>query len=161
MSIPRPLRNDPAIRAAAVQQLVDECVKWDADSPCRATWTSAFDRIALSQNGYEIARDLERYANVMPDAELVEILDSASGYLWSAHDRAVEEWVEANSITAPSSSAKPRVSTSDMNLPIWRGGKLTTAATWRPGRSTSAWFSVICALDFFWPIVGPKSISSL
>ena len=42
----------------------------------------------------------------------------------------------ANRITAPLSSAKPNVSTSDMNLPIWRGGKLTTAATCRPGSSS-------------------------
>ena len=38
----------------------------------------------------------------------------------------------APSTTAPSSSGKPSVSTSDMNLPIWRGGKLTTAKTCRP-----------------------------
>ena len=29
--------------------------------------------------------------------------------------------------TAPSSRGKPSTSTSDMNGPIWRGGKLTTA----------------------------------
>jgi two-component system osmolarity sensor histidine kinase EnvZ len=33
---------------------------------------------------------------------------------------------------APSSSGKPSVRTSDMNLPIWRGGKFTTAKTCRP-----------------------------
>ena len=38
--------------------------------------------------------------------------------------------------TAPSGSGKPKVSTSDMNLPIWRGGKLTTAATCRPTSSS-------------------------
>ena len=31
-------------------------------------------------------------------------------------------------MTAPASSAKPKVSTSDMNLPIWRGGKFAAAA---------------------------------
>ena len=36
------------------------------------------------------------------------------------------------STTPPSASGKPSVSTSDMKGPIWRGGKLTTAATWRP-----------------------------
>lgn len=40
----------------------------------------------------------------------------------------------AASTTSPSASGKPSVSTSDMNLPIWRGLKLTTAATWRPRR---------------------------
>lgn len=43
-----------------------------------------------------------------------------------------------NSTTLPSASGKPRVSTSDMNLPIWRGGKLTTAATIRPTSASGA-----------------------
>ena len=34
--------------------------------------------------------------------------------------------------TSPSPSGKPSTSTSDMNGPIWRGGKLTTAMTCRP-----------------------------
>ncbi len=37
-----------------------------------------------------------------------------------------------NKTTSPSASGKPSVNTSDMNLPIWRGGKLTTAATFLP-----------------------------
>lgn len=48
-----------------------------------------------------------------------------------------------------------------MNGPIWRGGKLTTAITWRPFSSSSVWCLVICAEDFFTPISGPKSILSL
>jgi hypothetical protein len=39
---------------------------------------------------------------------------------------------ERTSTTAPSSSGIPRVSTSLMNGPIWRGGKFTTAQTCRP-----------------------------
>ena len=38
----------------------------------------------------------------------------------------------ATSTTFPAASGRPRVSTSDRNGPIWRGGKLTTAATLRP-----------------------------
>ena len=41
-------------------------------------------------------------------------------------------WPGPSSTTSPSASGMPSVSTSDMNLPIWRGGKFTTAATWRP-----------------------------
>ncbi len=37
--------------------------------------------------------------------------------------------IGAISTTLPSASGKPSVSTSDMTGPIWRGGKLTTAAT--------------------------------
>ena len=39
---------------------------------------------------------------------------------------------------APSASVAPRHSTSDMNGPIWRGGKLTTATTSRPSSSSRA-----------------------
>ncbi|MNE07943.1 hypothetical protein D3C80_1005830 [compost metagenome] len=38
--------------------------------------------------------------------------------------------------TWPAASGKPRVSTSDLTGPIWRGGKLTTAATLRSCRSS-------------------------
>ena len=38
----------------------------------------------------------------------------------------------ATRTTAPSASLRPRVRTSDMNGPIWRGGKFTTAITERP-----------------------------
>ena len=37
-------------------------------------------------------------------------------------------------LSVAAGSGKPRVRTSDMKGPIWRGGKLTTAATWRPSR---------------------------
>lgn len=42
------------------------------------------------------------------------------------------------SITSPLASGTPRVSTSLIIGPIWRGGKLTTASTWRP-TSSSGW----------------------
>ena len=59
----------------------------------------------------------------------------------------------------PSSSDAPSVSTCDMNGPIWRGGKLTTATTSRPSSSSRA-YSVICADERLTPISGPKSIVS-
>jgi len=37
---------------------------------------------------------------------------------------------------APAASAKPRVRTSERTGPIWRGGKLTTASTCRPTRTS-------------------------
>ena len=39
-------------------------------------------------------------------------------------------------ITLPSSSGTPSASTSDMNGPIWRGGKFTTATTRLPSSSS-------------------------
>ncbi len=59
----------------------------------------------------------------------------------------------------PSSSDAPSVSTSDMNGPIWRGGKLTTATTSRPS-SSSREYSMICADERLVPISDPKSIVS-
>ena len=46
-------------------------------------------------------------------------------------------WSGRTSTTAPFSSGKPTVSTSDMKGPICRGGKFTTAATWLPIRSSA------------------------
>ena len=42
------------------------------------------------------------------------------------------------STTSPAASGKPSTSTSDMNLPIWRGGKFTTAATCLPTSRSGA-----------------------
>ena len=43
-------------------------------------------------------------------------------------------WSGVIRITSPEASGTPRTRTSDRTLPIWRGGKLTTARTWRPIR---------------------------
>lgn len=96
----RPKRSDPAIRQAAITSLAEDCAKWDNDESAEniADWVDCFRRVSISGNGYEIARDLENYGGVQPDAELVEILDSGSSYLWRAHDKAVEAWVSENDI---------------------------------------------------------------
>lgn len=47
-------------------------------------------------------------------------------------------WSGRISTTAPFSSGNPRVRTSDMNLPICRGGKFTTASTCRPSKVSAA-----------------------
>ena len=47
-------------------------------------------------------------------------------------------WSGATSTTSPSTSGIPRVRTSLRNGPIWRGGKFTTAQTWRPTRRSGA-----------------------
>ena len=49
----------------------------------------------------------------------------------------------------------------DMNGPIWRGGKLTTAITFLPTSVSGLYCSVIWAEDLRVPISGPKSITSL
>ena len=92
----RPRQSDPAIQAAAIAALAKDCANWDGDPV--DDWAWALGKCRLSDNGYEIARDLERYAGVSPDAELVEILDSASSHVWLAHRAAVSKWVEEGGI---------------------------------------------------------------
>lgn len=100
VSPPRPTRSD--VRLTAVAELAVDCAKWDmGEAPsaaCIEGWEKALGRCFLDNNGYEIARDLESYHGVSPDAELVEILDGASHYVWCAHDKAVKAWVAENGV---------------------------------------------------------------
>jgi len=100
----RPTRSNPAVREYAVKQLAEDCAEWDMEGDetesCKRGWEAALSECHLMDNGYEIARDLERHG-VSPDAALVEILDSASSYVWTAHDRLVKAWVAENKIIAP------------------------------------------------------------
>ena len=56
---------------------------------------------------------------------------------------------------------KPSTNTSEINGPICRGGRFTTAKTDLPLRLLGLYKSVICADDFLIPISLPKSIHSL
>jgi hypothetical protein len=96
--IARPARNGPAVRAAAVRSLAAECAEWGDDNTVEV-WVSILRDAHLNDNGFEIARDLDRYRRINGiDAELVEILDGASHHLWSAHDAAVAAWVASERI---------------------------------------------------------------
>ena len=92
---PRPARRDPGIKAAAIALLARDCLQWSANEQSLAEWTRALERHRLDDNGYELAREMERYDYVSPDPELVEILDRASHYLWTAHRDAVIAWAAA------------------------------------------------------------------
>lgn len=94
---PRPARNAPEVRAKAVEEIAAQCAEWGGGTSDE--WAVMLSRCHLTDNGYELARELDTYHRLRGiDAELVEILDSASSYLWSAHDDAVAEWVAANGI---------------------------------------------------------------
>ena len=89
----RPKGNDPRVREVAIAALAVECAAW-GDGTSAATWERVLARSHLNSNGYEIARDLERYEGVCGiDMELVEILDGASSLLWDAHRDLVKQWV--------------------------------------------------------------------
>lgn len=107
---PRPKRNHPAIVTAALLSLAKEVVEWLADEfdPTEQSVESIAEDLrkavqySFDLNGFEIGKNLERYAYWSGvDAELVEILDGFSSYLWHERDEAVKAWVAANVIVPP------------------------------------------------------------
>lgn len=96
----RPSRSHPEILPAVIAKIAADCAEWERDtSPGNITeWEKCFERINLNQNGYQIARTLDREFLVEADAELVEILDRASSLLWSEYDNVVRQWVAENAI---------------------------------------------------------------
>lgn len=105
---PRPRGSDPEVRAAAIRSIATACAQWGgSDGTDAGTWERMLAKCSLALNGYEIAKDLES-AGAGPDAELVEILDSARSELWCATDAAVAVWVKAHDIK-PSLAVGTRV----------------------------------------------------
>lgn len=97
----RPHSRDPEILAAAAARMVDgvrekfEGISDDEIAKCltQATlWAKSLD-------GYDIARQLEKDHLCEPDAEMVEMLDSAYGYVSQAHLEAVKLWVAQHKVT--------------------------------------------------------------
>jgi len=94
----RPKGNDPAVRALALRSLAGDCAKW-GDGGTVDSWVDILRGVHLNENGFEIAKDLDRAYRVTGiDAELVEILDGASSHLWSAHRDAVQAWAAAEGV---------------------------------------------------------------
>lgn len=101
---PRPSRFDERIVEAAARALMPEIQRWAQDE------RDVFDEAAYvadiaaelesgEMDGFKLAYHLQQNGWEC-DAELVEILDGASSHLFSIHQKAVEEWVSANVITA-------------------------------------------------------------
>jgi hypothetical protein len=94
----RPKINTPEVRAAAVESLAAECLVWGPGFTL-SDWARALADVNLNDNGFEIAKDLDRYSRIDGiDAELVEILDGASSHHWSAHRSAIKAWVAADDV---------------------------------------------------------------
>lgn len=97
----RPRQRDPdTLEAAAARMIEGVREKFDglSDKEITQGLRHAFAR-SMSFDGYEIARRLEQDSLCDPDAELVEMLDSAYGYVSQAHNEAVKRWVSENNIT--------------------------------------------------------------
>jgi len=95
----RPAMFSRAVKAAAVEAIIDDVASWAKHSPdeIRGDLNSCFDI-----DGYSFAKELDdsrSWGDV--DAELVEILDGATMALSSAHDAAVKAWVIAHGVTVP------------------------------------------------------------
>jgi hypothetical protein len=98
---PRPTRNDDNVIRAAALKLAEDCAEWDSETPT-AEWVDALLKCKRHwSDGYELARELQDRCWVSPDAALVEVLDGASSYLWSAENEAVKAWIAEHGVTAP------------------------------------------------------------
>jgi hypothetical protein len=74
-------------------------------------WARALADVNLNDNGFEIAKDLDRYSRIDGiDADLVEILDGACSHLWTAHRAATKAWVKASGVK-PTFSVGDRIDT--------------------------------------------------
>lgn len=100
----RPKLSDGYIAKAAAEDLLPELMEWaEAGESERANYLADATEVmkhAWLQNGYQLARDLER-KGYDPDARLVEILDGATSLLSNRHHRAVKDWVKGWNVTVP------------------------------------------------------------
>ena len=116
--IERPHTGDPRIKQMVIDKLAEECLRW-SDTASLEEWKQALSRVHLHDNGFEIARDLDRYGRVNGiNAELVEILDSASSYVWGARDKLVREWVRETGV-------KPSLAKGQRIKGRWHEGVIT------------------------------------
>lgn len=100
----RPRRSDPVIIRAAREDLAAEIDRdWPSSRMDAARWLSLLERAGILthyvQNGFELAREIDRTSPVDPDRELVEILDGAYDHLSRAHKAAVRQWVKYTGTT--------------------------------------------------------------
>lgn len=98
-AIRRPSLNDKAVRAVALDEMVGLVRDWLSndgrmDEACEAETREILDDHMWHSNGFEIAKAFDR-RGFSVDAELVQLLDDATGAIYQAHARAVREWVTA------------------------------------------------------------------
>lgn len=95
---PRPSRADPRVTEAVIEQLIPQIIEWSRDAALqvddvRADLVQLFDRHSITDNGYELAKGLERWAGYSPNAELVEIFEHSYDIASDATSDLVREWV--------------------------------------------------------------------
>jgi hypothetical protein len=97
---PRPTRNQPEVLNRAAEILYDRMqdygIELDADEDKGRILKQIGDALRGGSNGYERAREMERYHGWMPDAQFVEWLDDDTR--WDALREAQKAWVISNGI---------------------------------------------------------------
>ncbi|MGZ8220084.1 MAG: hypothetical protein ACXWT0_00400 [Methylobacter sp.] len=101
-TVPRPKRNDPEVLSLFYKKFA-VVMKKDCPNLCTEMSLQGIEA-ALKEcgrpdsNGYEYAKQLERYAWDGIQADDVEVLDGASSVLRDAHNTIVAQWVKDNNI---------------------------------------------------------------
>jgi hypothetical protein len=92
-TLPRPSPRDQTLVRQAAERIAADCVGWDPTSKPEA-WIEPLLRARSEwDDGFRLARELERDAYVMANFELAEILDGASRHLDDVHEEAEKAWV--------------------------------------------------------------------
>lgn len=131
---PRPKTSDPAIIRKAAELLAPEVADWCGDgTPAEELIPVLEKAMRWRRNGYELARELDSYE---PDAQLVEILDSAEHLKSRAKEKACEEWVKAEGLEPPPIDSEVTDSTNPQN------GTGIVLQNWPDGRSTVSFASL-------------------
>ena len=99
----RPNRFHPDVAAEVAKRLLDPvarslCAK-DAERPEILEQLADVLTGCSDWDGYSLAVNLDRRFCWDPDAELVEILDGASGIQWDVYRKRLKAWVKENGIT--------------------------------------------------------------
>jgi hypothetical protein len=100
-AVDRPSSHTPAVRAKAVEAILDDVMKQEdiPEGEREQTRKALEDAFEYKDDGYDAAKTLDTYHGWCPDASLVETLDCFSGELWRTHREAVAAWVKEYSIT--------------------------------------------------------------
>lgn len=92
-TLPRPSERDPALVRRAAELIAADCVGWDPTSS-QESWVEPLLNARYEwDDGFKLARELERYAHVDANFELAEVLDGASRHLDDVHEEAEKAWV--------------------------------------------------------------------
>ena len=92
-TMPRPRPYAPETVRLAAERIAAECVGWDPTSRTEH-WIDALSGCVSDwHDGYRVARQLEIHSSVIPDSNLVEILDGAYHHLDAVREEADKAWV--------------------------------------------------------------------